>query len=190
MASIVTVNQDYAKVLLEHLELEITDELKKKLGNNNVRLSILLDNKGLELDPEEFSNKSPYVIAYDSTNIYHLCIGYTEDDGKKKKENVESLAKATKIVNEGKERKLNKLNEEIERIEKAKKLLQDEYDKLLKDKKNLAKDVSVNEYTAEYFLEQSDEAAEEYEKLVGKIERLRKNFLIRVLFRIYKLELD
>lgn len=188
--SIVTVSQDYAKVLLDHLELEITDELKKKLGNNNVRLSILLDKKGLELDEEDFPSDSKYVIAYDSTNVYHLCIGYVEDDGKRKKENVESLAKATKIVKEQKGRELSKLDKEIKQKKKAKELLQNEYDEMLEDKKNLTTDISVHEYTAEYFLKQSDEAAEEYEKLVGKIERLRKNFLIRVLFHIYKLELD
>lgn len=187
---IVTVSQDYAKVLLDHLELEITDELKKKLGNNNVRLSILLDKKGLDIDEKDFPSDSKYVIAYDSTNIYHLCIGYTEDNGKTKKENVESLAKATKIVNEGKERKLNKLNEEIKQKKKAKELLQDECGKLLEDKNALTKKVSNNEHRAKHFLEQSNEAKEEYEELVGKIEKLRKNFIIRVLFRICKLELD
>ena len=190
MASIATVIPEYAEVLLNHLELEITDELKKKLGNNNVRLSILLDNKGLELDPEEFSSKSRYVIADDSTNVYHLCIGYVEDNGKTKKVNVESLAKATEIVNKEKGKNLKKLNEEIERIKKAKELLQNEYDDVLEDKNALTKKVSNLEHRAKHFLEQSDEAKEEYEKLVDKIERLRKNFLIRVLFRIYKLELD
>lgn len=188
---IVTVSQDYAKVLLDHLKLEITDELKKKLGNNNVRLSILLDKKGVELDEKDFPSDSKYVIAYDSTNIYHLCIGYTEENGNKKSiEKVESLAKATKIVNEGKGRELSELDKEIKQKKKAKELLQDECGKLLEDKNALTKKVSNNEHRAKHFLEQSNEAKEEYEKLVDKIERLRKNFLIRVLFRIYKLELD
>lgn len=189
MASIATVLPEYAEVLLNHLELEITDELKKKLGNNNVRLSILLDNKGLELDPEEFSSKSRYVIAHDGTNIYHLCIGYVEDDGKKKKENVESLAKVTKRVGEIKKRRLNEIDKEIERKEKAKELLQDEYDEMLANKRFLVRDMPDLEAAAEHFSERRNEAEKEYKKLVGKIEKLRKNFLIRVLFRIYKLEL-
>lgn len=187
---IVTVSQDYAKVLLDHLELEITDELKKKLGNNNVRLSILLDKKGLELDEEDFPSDSKYVIAYDSTNVYHLCIGYVEDDGKRKKENVESLAKATKIVKEQKGRELSKLDKEIEQKEKAKKFAQDEYDKLEAEKRFLERDMPDLKAAAESFSERRNEAEKEYKKLVGKIERLRKNFLIRVLFRICKLELE
>ena len=180
---IVTVSQDYAKVLLDHLELEIPDKIK-----NKVKLSILLDKKGLDIDEEDFPSDSKYVIAYDSTNIYHLCIGYNEQEGTKKK--VESLAKLEKRVKEQKKRQLSELDKEIKQKKKANELLQDEYDKLLEDKKNLTTDISVHEYTAEYFLKQSDEAAEEYEKLVGKIERLRKNFLIRVLFHLYKLELE
>lgn len=188
---IVTVSQDYAKVLLDHLELEITDELKKKLGNNNVRLSILLDKKGVELDEEDFPSDSKYVIAYDSTNIYHLCIGYTEENGNKKSiEKVESLAKVTKRVGEIKQKRLNGINKEIEHKEKAKELLQDEYDEMLANKRFLERDMSDLEAAAEHFSEKRNEAEKEYKKLVDKIERLRKNFIIRVLFRIYKLELD
>ncbi|WP_164311605.1 hypothetical protein, partial [Streptococcus pneumoniae] len=70
---------EYAEVLLEHLELEITDELKKKIGSKHVELSILLDNKVLPLDQKaDFPNDSKYVIANDGTNVYHLCIGYVE----------------------------------------------------------------------------------------------------------------
>ena len=43
---------------------------------------------------------------------------------------------------------------------------------------------------AEHFSERRNEAEKEYKKLVGKIEKLRRNFLIRLLFRIYKLELE
>lgn len=191
MASIATVLPEYAEALLNHLELEITDELKKKLGNNNVRLSILLDKKGLDIDPKEFSSKSRYVIADDGTNIYHLCIGYVEEDAKGKLfEKVESLAKVTKRVGEIKQKRLNGINKEIEHKEKAKELLQDEYDEMLANKRFLERDMPDLEAAAEHFSEQRNEAEKEYKKLVGKIEKLRKNFLIRVLFRIYKLELD
>ena len=195
MGSTAKVNPEYAKVLLSYLGFEITDELKKKVGSKDLKLSILLDDKILSDDQKaEFSNTSPYVIANDVTKSYHLCLSYFEQVEKSKRiENVErakSLAEIAKITGEIKERKLDKLDKEIEQKEKAKKFAQDEYDKLLEDKKNLTTDISVHEYTAEYFLKQSDEAAEEYEKLVGKIERLRKNFLIRVLFRICKLELE
>ena len=185
MGSIAVVNPEYAEVLLEHLELEITDELKKKIGSKHVELSLLLDNKVLSLDQKaEFSNDSKYVIANDGTNVYHLCIGYVEEDAKGKLfEKVESLAKATKRVGEIKQKRLNGINKEIEHKEKAKELLQDEYDKLLANKRFL-------EAAAESFSERRNEAEKEYKKLVGKIERLRKNFLIKVLFRIYKLELD
>ena len=192
MGSIATVSSDYAEVLLNYLELEITDELKKKIGSKHVELSILLDNKVLSLDQKaDFSSKSPYVIADDGTNIYHLCIGYVEEDAKGKRfEKVESLAKATKRADEIKQKRLNEINKEIEHKEKAKELLQDEYDKLLANKRFLVRDMPDLEAAAESFSERRNEAEKEYKKLVGKIERLRKNFLIKVLFRIYKLELD
>ena len=191
MGSIAVVNPEYAEVLLEHLELEITDELKKKIGSKHVELSLLLDNKVLSLDQKaEFSNDSKYVIANDGTNVYHLCIGYVEEDAKGKLfEKVESLAKATKRVGEIKQKRLNGINKEIEHKEKAKELLQDEYDEMLANKRFLERDMPDLKAAAEHFSEQRNEAEKEYKKLVGKIERLRKNFLIRVLFRIYKLEL-
>lgn len=191
MGSIAVVNPEYAEVLLEHLELEITDELKKKIGSKHVELSILLDNKVLPLDQKaDFPNDSKYVIANDGTNVYHLCIGYVEEDAKGKLfEKVESLAKATKRVGEIKQRRLNEIDKEIEHKEKAKELLQDEYDEMLANKRFLERDMPDLEAAAEHFSEQRNEAKEEYKKLVGKIEKLRKNFLIRVLFRIYKLEL-
>lgn len=191
MGSIAVVNPEYAEVLLEHLELEITDELKKKIGSKHVELSILLDNKVLPLDQKaDFPNDSKYVIANDGTNVYHLCIGYVEEDAKGKLfEKVESLAKATKRVGEIKQKRLNEIDKEIEHKEKAKELLQDEYDEMLVNKRFLERDMPDLEAAAEHFLEKRNEAKEEYKKLVGKIERLRKNFLIRVLFRIYKLEL-
>lgn len=191
MGSIAVVNPEYAEVLLEHLELEITDELKKKIGSKHVELSILLDNKVLSLDQKaDFPNDSKYVIANDGTNVYHLCIGYVEEDAKGKLfEKVESLAKATKRVGEIKQKRLNEIDKEIEHKEKAKELLQDEYDEMLANKRFLERDMPDLEAAAEHFLEQRNEAKKEYKKLVGKIERLRKNFLIRVLFRIYKLEL-
>ena len=115
MGSIATVNPEYAEVLFDYLGFEITDELKKKLGSKHVELSILLDNKVLSPDQKaEFSNTSPYVIAYDGTDNYHLCIGYVEEDAKGKLiEKVESLAKITKIAKEQTERKLNKLNDDL-----------------------------------------------------------------------------
>lgn len=190
MASIATVLPEYAEVLLNHLELEITDELKKKLGNNNVRLSILLDKKGLDIDPKEFSSKSRYVIADDGTNIYHLCIGYVEDNGKTKKENVESLAKATEIVNKENGRKLKKLNEDIESKKNQLKFLEGEISKL-EGQKNICEDLATDaKDSANKFLEKLNKEKEEYEELVGKIESLRENFLVRVLFHLYKLELE
>lgn len=191
MGSIAVVNPEYAEVLLEHLELEITDELKKKIGSKHVELSILLDNKVLPLDQKaDFPNDSKYVIANDGTNVYHLCIGYVEEDAKGKLfEKVESLAKATKRVGEIKQKRLNGINKEIEHKEKAKELLQDEYDEMLANKRFLERDMPDLEAAAEHFSEKRNEAEKEYKKLVGKIERLRKNLLIRVLFRIYKLEL-
>lgn len=191
MGSIAVVNPEYAEVLLEHLEIEITDELKKKIGSKHVELSILLDNKVLPLDQKaDFPNDSKYVIANDGTNVYHLCIGYVEEDAKGKLfEKVESLAKATKRVGEIKQKRLKGINKEIEHKEKAKELLQDEYDEMLANKRFLERDMPDLKAAAEHFSEQRNEAKEEYKKLVGKIEKLRKNFLIRVLFRIYKLEL-
>lgn len=191
MGSIAVVNPEYAEVLLEHLELEITDELKKKIGSKHVELSILLDNKVLPLDQKaDFPNDSKYVIANDGTNVYHLCIGYVEEDAKGKLfEKVESLAKTTKRVGEIKQKRLNGINKEIEHKEKAKELLQDEYDEMLANKRFLERDMPDLEAAAEHFSEKRNEAEKEYKKLVGKIEKLRKNFLIRVLFRIYKLEL-
>lgn len=191
MGSIAIVNPEYAEVLLDYLGFEITDELKKKIGSNHVELSLLLDNKVLSLDQKaEFSNTSPYVIAHDGTDNYHLCIGYVEQDAKGKLfEKVESLAKVTKRASEIKKRRLNEIDKEIEHKEKAKELLQDEYDKLLANKRFLVRDMPDLEAAAESFSERRNEAEKEYKKLVDKIERLRKNFLIRVLFRIYKLEL-
>lgn len=191
MGSIAIVNSEYAEVLLGYLGFEITNELKKKLGSKHVELSILLDNKVLSPDQKaEFSNASPYVIAHDGTDNYHLCIGYVEEDAKGKLiEKVESLAKITKITGEIKKRRLDGLDKKIEHKEKAKEILQEEYDDLLEDKRFLERDMSDLKADAEHFSERRNEAEKEYKKLVGKIERLRKNFLIRVLFRIYKLEL-
>ncbi len=191
MGSVAIVNSEYAEVLLGYLGFEITNELKKKLGSKHVELSILLDNKVLSPDQKaEFSNASPYVIAHDGTDNYHLCIGYVEEDAKGKLiEKVESLAKITKITGEIKKRRLDELDKKIEHKEKAKEILQEEYDDLLEDKRFLERDMSDLKADAEHFSERRNEAEKEYKKLVGKIERLRKNFLIRVLFRIYKLEL-
>lgn len=191
MGSIAVVNPEYAEVLLDYLGFEITDELKKKIGSKHVELSILLDNKVLPLDQKaDFPNDSKYVIANDGTNVYHLCIGYVEEDAKGKLfEKVESLAKVTKRVGEIKQRRLKEIDKEIEHKEKAKELLQDEYDEMLANKRFLERDMPDLEAAAESFSERRNEAEKEYKKLVGKIERLRKNLLIRVLFRIYKLEL-
>lgn len=191
MSSIAQVNPEYAEVLFDYLGFEITDELKKKLGSKHVELSILLDNKVLSPDQKaEFSNTSPYVIAHDGTDSYHLCIGYVEEDAKGKLiEKVESLGKITKRVDEIKKRRLTELDKEIEQKEKAKELLQNEYDDVLEDKSLLERDMSDLKTEKKYFSEQREEAKEEYKKLVSKIEKLRKNFLIRVLFRIYRLEL-
>ncbi len=54
------------------------------MGSKHVELSILLDNKVLSPDQKaEFSNVSPYVIAHDGTDNYHLlCIGYVEEDAR------------------------------------------------------------------------------------------------------------
>lgn len=192
MGSIAIVNSEYAEVLLGYLGFEITNELKKKLGSKHVELSILLDNKVLSPDQKaEFSNASPYVIAHDGTDNYHLCIGYVEEDAKGKLiEKVESLAKITKITGEIKKRRLDELDKEIEHKEKAKEILQEEYDDLLEDKRFLERDMSDLKADAEHFSERRNEAEKEYKKLVGKIEKLRRNFLIRLLFRIYKLELE
>lgn len=191
MGSVAVVNPEYAEVLLDYLGFEITDELKKKIGSKHVELSILLDNKVLPLDQKaDFPNDSKYVIANDGTNVYHLCIGYVEEDAKGKLfEKVESLAKVTKRVGEIKQRRLKEIDKEIEHKEKAKELLQDEYDEMLANKRFLERDMPDLEAAAESFSERRNEAEKEYKKLVGKIEKLRKNFLIRVLFRIYKLEL-
>lgn len=192
MGSIAIVNSEYAEVLLGYLGFEITNELKKKLGSKHVELSILLDNKVLSPDQKaEFSNASPYVIAHDGTDNYNLCIGYVEEDAKGKLiEKVESLAKITKITGEIKKRRLDELDKEIEHKEKAKEILQEEYDDLLEDKRFLERDMSDLKADAEHFSERRNEAEKEYKKLVGKIEKLRRNFLIRLLFRIYKLELE
>lgn len=195
MGSTAKVNPEYAKVLLSYLGFEITDELKKKVGSKDLKLSILLDDKILSDDQKaEFSNTSPYVIANDVTKSYHLCLSYFEQVEKSKRiENVErakSLAEIAKITGEIKERKLDKLDKEIEQKEKAKKFAQDEYDKLEVEKRFLERDMPDLKAAAESFSERRNEAEKEYKKLVGKIERLRKNFLIRVLFRICKLELE
>lgn len=186
MGSIATVKEKYVEPILDSLKLEIPDKIK-----NKVKLSILLDNKPLLPDQkEDFPSDSEYVIAYDGTNVYHLCIGYIEDDGKKGTERVESLAKLEKRVKEQKKRQLSELNKEIESKEKEKESLQDEYNKILTNKRLLVRDMPDLEAAAKSFSERRNEAEKEYEKLVGKIERLRKKFLIRVLFHIYKLELE
>lgn len=192
MGSIATVNPEYAEVLFDYLGFEITDELKKKLGSKHVELSILLDNKVLSPDQKaEFSNASPYVIAYDGTDNYHLCIGYVEEDAKGKLiEKVESLAKITKIAKEQTERKLNKLNDDLKQKEKLKKIFEGEISKLEPERDGLRDEISKLQKEKENAEKSLNLKNEQYEKLVDKIERLRKNFLVRVLFRIYQLELD
>jgi hypothetical protein len=192
MGSIATVNPEYAEVLFDYLGFEITDELKKKLGSKHVELSILLDNKVLSPDQKaEFSNTSPYVIAYDGTDNYHLCIGYVEEDAKGKLiEKVESLAKITKIAKEQTERKLNKLNDDLKQKEKLKKIFEGEISKLEPERDGLRDEISKLQKEKENAEKSLNLKNEQYEKLVDKIERLRKNFLVRVLFRIYQLELD
>jgi hypothetical protein len=192
MGSIAIVNPEYAEILFDYLGFEITDELKKKLGSKHVELSILLDNKVLSPDQKaEFSNASPYVIAHDGTDNYHLCIGYVEEDAKGKLfEKVESIAKVAKIAKEQKERKLNKLNDEIKRKEKLKKIFEGEISKLEPERDDLKDEISKLQKEKENEEKSLKSKKKEYKKLVGKIEKLRKNFLIRVLFRIYKLELE
>lgn len=192
MGSIATVNPEYAEVLFDYLGFEITDELKKKLGSKHVELSILLDNKVLSLDQKaEFSNTSPYVIAHDGTDNYHLCIGYVEEDAKGKLfEKVESIAKVAKIAKEQTERKLNKLNDDLKQKEKLKKIFEGEISKLEPERDGLRDEISKLQKEKENEEKSLKSKKKEYKKLVGKIEKLRKNFIIRVLFRIYKLELD
>ena len=189
MGTFAIVESKYADLVINELGLDIGREQRNAIEAKTAEIVIILDDKAMSSDKKTsyIYSESDYVIAKDGSKSFHLAVRYTGVDEKGKpaeyfeplKENKESADKRKDKLNkdiESKKNQFNFLKTNIREWEKKKDDLKDEIEELQEERDD--------------FEEKRNEAEEEYEKLVGKIESLRENFLIRVLFRIYKLELD
>lgn len=190
MGTYAIVESKFADLIINELGLDIGREQRNAVGGaKTAEIVIILDDKAMMADKKTsyIYSESDYVIAKDGSKSFHLAVRYTGEDEKGKpaeyfeplKENKESADKRKDKLNkdiESKKNQLKFLKNNISEWEQKKDDFKNEISELQKQKENAEKSLNLKN--------------EQYEKLVGKIERLRKNFLIRVLFRIYKLELD
>lgn len=188
MGTFAIVEPEYADLIINKLGLDIGREQRNAIEAKTAEIVIILDDKAMASDKKTsyIYSESDYVIAIDGSKSFHLAVRYTGVDEKGKpaeyfeplKENKESADKRKDKLNkdiESKKNQLGSLKTNIREWEKKRDDLKNEISELQKQKENAEKSLNLKN--------------EHYEKLVDKIERLRKNFLIRVLFRIYKLEL-
>lgn len=189
MGNFAIVEPKFADLIINELGLDIGREQRNAIEAKTAEIVIILDDKAMASDKKTsyIYSESDYVIAIDGSKSFHLAVRYTGVDEKGKpaeyfeplKENKESADKRKDKLNkdiESKKNQLKFLKTNIDEWEQKKDDFKNEISKLQKQKENAEKSLNLKN--------------EQYKKLVGKIERLRKNFLISVLFHIYKLELE
>lgn len=200
MGTYAIVEPEYADLVIDRLGLDISREQINAITKaTGVRVKtadiviILDDNKTMSPDKKTsyVYSKSDYVIAKDGSKSFYLAVRYI---GKNEKgetiEGFEPLKDNKELADKRNERRLSELNKEIEDAKKSIEQLEGEISKL-EGQKNIYEDLATDaKDSANKFLEKLNKEKEQYEELVGKIESLRENFLIRVLFHLYKLELE
>lgn len=193
MGNFAIVEPEYADLVIDRLGLDIGREQINKIGAETAEIVIILDDKAMSSDKKTsyVYSKSDYVIAKDGSKSFYLAVRYTGVDEKgKPAEYFEPLEENKELADKRKERRLSELDDAIERQEGyLYDYLENEIKALKSEKDGLENEILKLQEERDDFEEKRNEAEEEYEKLVGKIESLRENFLIKVLFRIYKLEL-
>lgn len=196
MGTYATVEPEYADLVIDRLGLDIGREQINKIGAETAEIVIILDDKAMSSDKKTsyVYSKSDYVIAKDGSKSFYLAVRYTGVDEKgKPAEHFEPLKENKESADKRKERRLSELNREIEKAEKWIEQLEGEINMLV-GQLNIYEDIASDaKDSVNYFLEKRSEALEqckEIKKVVDKIESLRENFLVRVLFNLYKLELD
>lgn len=192
MGTYAIVEPRFADLIINELGLDIGREQRNAITKatgvrvKTAEIVIILDDKAMTANKKTsyVYSKSDYVIATDGSKNFHLAVRYAGDDEKAEdfeplKENKESADKRKDKLNQDIEQKNNQINflkTNIREWEQKRDDFKNEISELQEERDDIEKE--------------RNEAEEEYEKLVDKIERLRKNLLIRVLFHLYKLELE
>lgn len=196
MGTYATVEPEYADLVIDRLGLDIGREQINKIGAETAEIVIILDDKAMSSDKKTsyVYSKSDYVIAKDGSKSFYLAVRYTGEDEKgKSAEHFEPLKENKESADKRNERRLSELNAEIEKAKKWIEQLEGEISMLV-GQLNIYEDLASDaKDSVNYFLEKRSEALEqckEIKKVVGKIESLRENFLVRVLFHLYKLDLE
>lgn len=192
MGTFAFVEPKFSELIINDLGLDISREQRNVIrktigiGVKTANIVIILDDKAMKANKKTsyVYNESDYVIAKDGSKSFYLAVRYEGDD--EKEEYFEPLQENK----ESADKRKDKFNKEIESQKNQIKFLKTNISELEVERNKLKNKISKLEQQKDDIEEKRNEAEEEYEKLVGKIESLRENFLIRVLFRICKLELE
>lgn len=195
MGNFAIVEPKFADLIINELGLDIGREQINKIGAETAEIVIILDdNKTMSPDKKTsyIYSKSDYVIAVDGSKSFHLAVRYTGEDEKgKSAEYFEPLKDNKESADKRKERRLSELDDAIERQEGyLYDYLENEIKALKSEKDGLENEISELQKEKENAEKSLKSKKKQYKKLVGKIESLRESFLIRVLFHLYKLELE
>lgn len=191
MGTYAIVEPRFADLIINELGLDIGREQRNAITKatgvrvKTAEIVIILDDKAMTANKKTsyVYSKSDYVIATDGSKNFHLAVRYAGDDEKAEdfeplKENKESADKRKDKLNQDIEQKNNQINflkTNIREWEQKRDDFKNEISELQEEKENVEKSLKSKK--------------KQYKKLVGKIESLRENFLVRVLFHLYKLEL-
>lgn len=189
MGTFAIVQPKFVDFIINEFGLDIGREQRNKVGAKTAEIVIILDDKAMSSDKKTsyIYSENDYVIAKDGSKSFHLAVRYTGKDEKGQpiegfeplKDNKESADKHKEKLNkdiESKKNQLKFLETNISEWEQKRDDLKNEISELQEEKENAEKSLNLKN--------------EQYEKLVDKIESLREKFLIRVLFHLYKLELE
>lgn len=194
MGTYATVEPEYADLVIDRLGLDIGREQINKIGAETAEIVIILDDKAMSPDKKTsyVYSETDYVIAKDGSKSFYLAVRYTGTDEKgKSAEHFEPLEENKELADKRKERRLSELDEAIERQEGyLYDYLENEIKALKSEKKGLENKILKLQEEKENAEKSLKSKKKQYKKLVGKIESLRENFLVRVLFHLYKLELE
>lgn len=193
MGTYAIVEPRFADLVIDRLGLDIGREQINKIGAKTAEIVIILDDKAMSSDKKTsyVYSKSDYVIAKDGSKSFYLAVRYTGEDEKgKSAEHFEPLEENKELADKRKERRLSELDDAIERQEGyLYDYLENEIKALKSEKDGLENEISKLQEEKENVEKSLKSKKKQYKKLVGKIESLRENFLVRVLFHLYKLEL-
>lgn len=199
MGTYAIVESEYADLVIDRLGLDISREQRNAITKatgvrvKTAEIVIILDDKAMMVDKKTsyVYSKSDYVIATDGSKSFHLAVRYTgENDKGETIEGFEPLKDNKESADKRKKGRLSELNQEIEDAKKTIKQLKGEISKLEPERDDLKDGISKLQEEKENVEKSLKSKKKQYKKLVGKIESLRENFLVRVLFHLYKLELE